>query len=205
MIYHVSYSKNAKSCNKSVQSYATKKGEKEVPKSYKTHPPPLPSSPLTPKSQTKPFPKKKKTRSQKNSSPLERKEGEKEKKPSPAANAMVETRRSSASKRSSPSRSSSSAPPPKRPKVRAPRGSKNLASPPPDLTPGLTDLNCNPNQAEAPASPTASAPGRTEEDSAAAAAARSTGSAEDAAAKRGEGFRAFWLLGFGGMALESIS
>ncbi|CAL4982826.1 unnamed protein product [Urochloa decumbens] len=69
---------------------------------------------------------------------------------------MVETRRSSAAaaagKRPSPSPSSSSVPPPKRPK------------------------------AEAPASPTASAPGRAEEDSAAATPARSDGSAEDAAA-----------------------
>ncbi|OEL14540.1 ATPase family AAA domain-containing protein 1-A [Dichanthelium oligosanthes] len=69
---------------------------------------------------------------------------------------MVETRRSSAAaaagKRPSPSPSSSSVPPPKRPK------------------------------AEAPASPAASAPGRTEEDSAVAAPARSAGSAEDAAA-----------------------
>ncbi|PAN43645.1 hypothetical protein PAHAL_8G252500 [Panicum hallii] len=69
---------------------------------------------------------------------------------------MVETRRSSAAaaagKRPSPSPSSSSVPPPKRPK------------------------------AEAPASPTASAPGRAEEDSAPAAPARSAGSAEDAAA-----------------------
>ncbi|CAL4978943.1 unnamed protein product [Urochloa decumbens] len=69
---------------------------------------------------------------------------------------MVETRRSSAAaaagKRPSPSPSSSSVPPPKRPK------------------------------AEAPASPTASAPGRAEEDSAAAAPERSAGSAEDAAA-----------------------
>ncbi|KAL6653731.1 hypothetical protein ACP70R_008655 [Stipagrostis hirtigluma subsp. patula] len=74
---------------------------------------------------------------------------------------MVETRRSSAAaaaaKRPSPSPSSSSVPPPKRPK------------------------------AEAPASPTASAPGRTEEDSAAAAPARSTGSAEDAAAQKDQG------------------
>ncbi|CAO2142660.1 unnamed protein product [Urochloa humidicola] len=69
---------------------------------------------------------------------------------------MVETRRSSAAaaagKRPSPSPSSSSVPPPKRPK------------------------------AEAPASPTASAPGRAEEDSAAEDPARSAGSAEDAAA-----------------------
>ncbi|KAG0530860.1 hypothetical protein BDA96_05G223600 [Sorghum bicolor] len=70
---------------------------------------------------------------------------------------MVETRRSSAAaaagKRPSPSPSSSSVPPPKRPK------------------------------AESPGSPTASAPGRAEEDSVAGAApARSTGSAEDAAA-----------------------
>ncbi|PUZ45719.1 hypothetical protein GQ55_8G247100 [Panicum hallii var. hallii] len=69
---------------------------------------------------------------------------------------MVETRRSTAAaaagKRPSPSPSSSSVPPPKRPK------------------------------AEAPASPTASAPGRAEEDSAPAAPARSAGSAEDAAA-----------------------
>ncbi|EEC68580.1 hypothetical protein OsI_36920 [Oryza sativa Indica Group] len=70
---------------------------------------------------------------------------------------MVETRRSSAaaaSKRSSPSPSSSSAPPPKRPKAEA-----------------------------APASPTASVPGRIEEDS---AATKSAGSGEDAAAKRGK-------------------
>ncbi|KAF0896219.1 hypothetical protein E2562_019701 [Oryza meyeriana var. granulata] len=75
---------------------------------------------------------------------------------------MVETRRSSAaaaaSKRSSPSPSSSSAPPPKRPK------------------------------AEAPASPTASLPGRIEEDSAATAPAKSAGLGEDAAAaKRDQG------------------
>ncbi|CAD6255841.1 unnamed protein product [Miscanthus lutarioriparius] len=70
---------------------------------------------------------------------------------------MVETRRSSAAvaagKRPSPSPSSSSVPPPKRPK------------------------------AESPGSPTASAPGRAEEDSVAGAApARSTGSAEDVSA-----------------------
>uniref|UniRef100_A0A0D9XV04 AAA+ ATPase domain-containing protein n=1 Tax=Leersia perrieri TaxID=77586 RepID=A0A0D9XV04_9ORYZ len=73
---------------------------------------------------------------------------------------MVETRRSSAaaaSKRSSPSPSSSSAPPPKRPK------------------------------AEAPASPTASVPGRIEEDSAATPPAKSAGSGEDAASKRDQG------------------
>ncbi|XP_062183092.1 uncharacterized protein LOC133887165 isoform X2 [Phragmites australis] len=72
---------------------------------------------------------------------------------------MVETRRSSAAaKRPSQSPSSSSVPAPKRPK------------------------------AEAPSSPTASEPGRTEEDSTAAAAeTRSTGSAEDAAAQKDQG------------------
>ncbi|XP_040384585.1 uncharacterized protein LOC102715982 isoform X2 [Oryza brachyantha] len=76
---------------------------------------------------------------------------------------MVETRRSSAaaaassssSKRSSPSPSSSSAPPPKRTKAEA-----------------------------SPASPTASVPGRIEEDSAATAPARTAGSGEDAAAAK---------------------
>lgn len=85
---------------------------------------------------------------------MEKKRRRAERKPSPPAHAMVETRRSSAAgKRSPPSPSSSPVPPPKRPK------------------------------AEAPASPTASAPGMPEEDSAAAAeAARSAGSAEDASA-----------------------
>ncbi|VAI03982.1 unnamed protein product [Triticum turgidum subsp. durum] len=94
---------------------------------------------------------------------------------------MVETRRSSAAKRPSstsppPGSPSASAPPPKRPKVRplSPRGSdKNLA-------PDSTDLNPVPRQAESPASPTSSAPGRAEEDSEAAAATRSAGLADDA-------------------------
>ncbi|KAF8672914.1 hypothetical protein HU200_049139 [Digitaria exilis] len=62
------------------------------------------------------------------------------------------------------------------------RRSKNPPSPLPDLTRRLTDLNHGPDQAESPASPTASAPGRAEEDSAPAAPERSAGSAEDAAA-----------------------
>ncbi|VAH92063.1 unnamed protein product [Triticum turgidum subsp. durum] len=91
---------------------------------------------------------------------------------------MVETRRSSAAKRpssTSPPPGSPSAPPPKRPKVRplSPRGSdKNLA-------PDSADLNPVPRQAEPPASPTSSAPGRAEEDSEAAAATRSAGLADD--------------------------
>uniref|UniRef100_A0A804MJ85 TEA domain-containing protein n=1 Tax=Zea mays TaxID=4577 RepID=A0A804MJ85_MAIZE len=65
----------------------------------------------------------------------------------------------------------------------APRGSKNLASPFPDLTCRLTDLNRGPDQAESSGSPTASVPGRAEEDSVAGAApARSAGSVDDAAA-----------------------
>jgi hypothetical protein len=119
---------------------------------------------------------------------------------------MVETRWSSATKRPSTSPSSSSVPPPKRSKVRAPppRRSKNLASPPSDLTVRLTDLNRGPNQAEAPLSPTASAPGRTEEDS--AAAARSRGSVEDTTAQKGGVFWAFRLLvGLARVGLESSS
>jgi len=62
--------------------------------------------------------------------------------------------------------------------------------PPPDLTRWLTDLNRGPDQAEAPASPTASAPGRAEEDSAPADPARSAGPSEDAAAaaQKGAGY-----------------
>ncbi|KAM0873709.1 hypothetical protein ACQ4PT_037903 [Festuca glaucescens] len=93
---------------------------------------------------------------------------------------MVETRRSSAAKRpasTSPSPSpSASAPPPKRPKVRplSPcESDRNLA-------PDLIDLNRVHDQAEPPASPTSSAPGRAEEDSVTAAATGSAGLAEDA-------------------------
>jgi hypothetical protein len=53
-----------------------------------------------------------------------------ERKPSPPAHAMVETRRSSAAaagKRTSPSPSSSSVPPPKRPKVRAPPADRRIS------------------------------------------------------------------------------
>ncbi|CAM0874130.1 unnamed protein product [Alopecurus aequalis] len=94
---------------------------------------------------------------------------------------MVETRRSSAAKRPassspSPGSPSASAPPPKRPKVTPPspcESDRNLA-------PDLTDLNRVPDQAEPPASPTSSAPGRAEEDSVTAASTRSDGLAEDA-------------------------
>jgi hypothetical protein len=78
----------------------------------------------------------------------------------------------------------------------APRGSKNLASPFPDLTCRLTDLNRGPDQAESSGSPTASAPGRAEEDSVAGAApARSAGSVDDAAAVAQKGGAAFGRFG----------
>jgi hypothetical protein len=115
---------------------------------------------------------------------------------------MVETRWNSvaaaATKRPSSSLSSSSVPPPKRTKVPP-------LSPLPNLTARLTDLIRDPNQAEAPLSPTTSAPERTEEDSAAVAVARSNRSPEDTTAQKGGGFCAFRLLGLVGVGLESNS
>jgi hypothetical protein len=78
-------------------------------------------------------------------------------------------------------------------------------SPLPNLTARLTDLIRDPNQAEAPLSPTTSAPERTEEDSAAVAVARSNRSPEDTTAQKGGGFCAFRLLGLVGVGLESNS
>ncbi|KAG8090449.1 hypothetical protein GUJ93_ZPchr0011g28675 [Zizania palustris] len=86
---------------------------------------------------------------------------------------MVDTRRSSAAKRSS-----SSTPP------------YPSQSPSPSSSPCPSSSSAPPAKrakAESPASPTASAQGRIEEDSAATAAAKSTGSAEDAAANKDQG------------------
>jgi hypothetical protein len=64
------------------------------------------------------------------------------------------------------------------------------------LTCRLTDLNRGPDQAESSGSPTASAPGRAEEDSVAGAApARSAGSVDDAAAVAQKGGAAFGRFG----------
>jgi hypothetical protein len=85
------------------------------------------------------------------------------------------------------------------------QGESPPLSPLPNLTARLTDLIRDPNQAEAPLSPTTSAPERTEEDSAAVAVARSNRSPEDTTAQKGGGFCAFRLLGLVGVGLESNS